>query len=138
MKIRKNKGFTLIELLIAMTIVAVVLGLAMVSYQGAKKTARDGKRKADLEQIRSALEMCYADANSYPVAIYGSITCGTATYLDGTPKDPLYSADQYYYNRTSVSTYILCARMELSSAGSCTGSPSCGTGGTCNYMVKNP
>lgn len=64
-KINKKKGFTLIELLVAMTIVAVLMGLALVSFQGAKKTARDGKRKTDLEQLRSALEMYRADNGHY-------------------------------------------------------------------------
>jgi len=133
----KNKGFTLIELLVAMTVASVLMGLALVSYQGARKSARDGKRKADLEQIRSALEMCRADTGSYPTSIYNDITCGGQTYLSGTPKDPV-TQDSYYYSRSDANHYTLCAYLEASGiSGSC-GSANCGSGRTCNYKVTNP
>jgi len=106
----KSRGFTLIELLVAMTIIAVLSGLALVSYQGARKTARDGKRKVDLETIRSALEMCYADTNSYPSSITGSVSCGDKTYLSPTPIDPS-TKDDYDYS-PGDSTYSLCASLE--------------------------
>jgi len=74
----KKKGFTLIELLVAMTVASVLMGLALVSYQGARKSARDGKRKADLEQIRSALEMYRADKGEYPCGEARSTCRGTS------------------------------------------------------------
>lgn len=110
---KTQRGFTLIELLVSMTIVAVLLGLALVSYQGARRSARDGKRRADLEEIRSALEMCYADDGVYPGSIYDNVTCETSgrTYLSGTPKDPA-TDGRYSYNRLSPTTYDLCATLE--------------------------
>lgn len=134
----EKRGFTLIELLVTMTIIAVLAGLALVSYQGARKTARDGKRKANLEEIRSALEMCYSDDNQYPNSIEGSLTCLTSgnTYLDPTPTDPV-TGDDYYYNRISTVSYDLCAYLEGSAPDNC-GSTNCGSGRTCNYRVVNP
>jgi len=141
----KNKGFTLIELLVAMTIAAVLMGLALVSYQGARKSARDGRRKSDLEQIRSALEMCRADTGSYPTSIYDDVTCGGQTYLSGTPKDPV-TNDPYAYtpsplncspSGTKCTSYTLCAALEVG-GGTVTGCSSCGSGVTCNYKVTNP
>lgn len=133
----KEKGFTLIELLVVMTIIAVLAGLALVSYQGARKTARDGKRKADLETIRSALEMCYSDDNEYPDSIVGSVTCNISgnTYLEVVPSDPI-SGRLYGYNRISDVSYTLCAALETVS-GSESNCASCGTA-TCNYKVTNP
>lgn len=126
----KIKGFTLIELLIVMTIIAVLMGLALVSYQGARKTARDGKRKTDIETIRSALEICYADTNSYPLTgeINTSVSCGGKTYLTPTPKDPA-TSNNYYYSSNGT-TYTLCATLEASSPHDC--------GDNGNYMVTNP
>ena len=49
-----ERGFTLIELLIVIVIIGILMSVLLVSYQGTRRTARDGKRKADLEQIRSA------------------------------------------------------------------------------------
>lgn len=133
---KKDKGFTLVELLVAMTIIAVLAGIALVSFQGTRKSARDGKRKADLEQIRSALEMCYADDNEYPDTIAGSLTCeGGNTYLDSTPTDPV-TGDNYYYSAATI-TYDLCAYLETGGPGNC-GSANCGSERTCNYKVTNP
>jgi len=134
----KKAGFTLIELLVTMTIVAVLLGISLVSYQGARKSARDGKRKADLEQVRSALEMCRTDTGSYPATIYNDISCGAPakTYLSGTPKDPSTLSNYYYSGATN--TYTLCAYLEVGGIDGSCGTASCGTGKTCNYQVTNP
>lgn len=142
---KKNKGFTLIELLVAMTIMAMLMAIALVSYQGARKSARDGRRRADLEQIRSALEMCRTDAGSYPNTIYdneGNISCTvdveSQIYLTGTPKDP-FTTDEYYYSPDAVNnTYSLCAFLETGGDDSCGDDEGCGVGRTCNYQTKNP
>lgn len=138
-----KKGFTLIEILVAMTIVAVLMGLALVSYQGARKSARDGKRKVDLEQVRSALEMCRADTGSYPVGpLYSGadISCGTPAVIYITiPSDSL--ADRrYVYTRPTVNNYTLCAALEVSGStvtgcGSCEMAPAVVP---CNFKTTNP
>jgi len=130
----KSKGFTLIELLVAMTVASVLMGLTLVSYQGARKSARDGKRKADLEQIRSALEMCRADKGSYPTSLPGDCS----DYLT-IPTDPLYPTYEYRYNGSAAS-YTLCAYLEgggqtTNCPGNCGGN--CGAA-ACNYKVCNP
>lgn len=132
---RKKTGFTLIELLVAMTIVAVLMGIALVSYQGARKSARDGKRKADLEQVRSALEMCRTDAGNYPLGSLssgGNITCDGKTYMT-IPNDLL--TDRIYSYSGAANTYTLCAALEsggevVTGCGSCTLQ--------CNYKTTNP
>lgn len=123
---KDKRGFTLIELLVTMTLIAVLAGLALVSYQGARRTARDGKRKADLEEIRSALEMCYADTGSYPgVTFGGSLTCGENTYMDSVPVDPINSGDYFYtYNTPDGVTYQLCAnKLETTGVTHCVYNP---------------
>lgn len=129
-------GFTLVELLVAMTIVAVLVALSLVSYQGARKNARDGQRKADLEQIRSALEICRADTDSYPLGALSSgsdITCGGTTYLT-IPDDPL-DGHNYIYSG-AANTYVLCTSLELSTE-EVVGCGSCGST-DCNYKLINP
>lgn len=61
-----KRGFTLIEILVVIALIGVLAGLMIVAFQGTRRSSRDGKRKADLEQIRSALEMYKADKGSYP------------------------------------------------------------------------
>jgi general secretion pathway protein G len=94
---RKSSGFTFIELLVVITIMAVVFAAGVVSYTTIAVNSRDARRKADLEAIRQALEMCRSLAGSYPALIYpnddeaGQIVCddtnGTIT-MKSTPVDP--------------------------------------------------
>ncbi|MBI4067476.1 type II secretion system protein [Candidatus Gottesmanbacteria bacterium] len=67
-KSKSASGFTLIEILVAASIIALLSTIGFVSYQAAGRNARDAKRKADLEQIRSALELYKADNGTYPPA----------------------------------------------------------------------
>jgi len=142
----RNKGFTLIELLVAMSVMAVLMSLALVSYQASKKAARDSKRKADLEQIRSALEIYRSDCGVYPGSLSNPLVgvsppCpSTDVYLQEVPQDPLAPARTYYYNYNMTdNTYALCASLE-NGTGTVTG---CGVSGSCgeadcNYKVVNP
>ena len=147
---KKNKaGFTLIELLVAMTIMAVLMGISLVSYQGSKKSARDGKRKADMEQIRSALEIYRTDCKTYPASLtWGSTLTGTGTtgtsclttdtYSEEIPSDP--GSCSYYYLRSTANSYVLCTSLETGGTviDSHCGAATCGTDCTCNYGVANP
>lgn len=111
---KHQSGFTLIELLVVMTVIAILLGLSLVSFQGARKAARDGKRKVDLEEIRSALEMCRTDTGSYPsgdLSSGSSIICGSTNYLT-IPFGPSGTTDIYTYT-PSGSDYTVCATLEI-------------------------
>jgi prepilin-type N-terminal cleavage/methylation domain-containing protein len=59
----KNKGFTLIELLVVIAIIVILATLAMTSYRTANVRARDARRAADMEQVRSALELYRSDTS---------------------------------------------------------------------------
>lgn len=62
------RGFTMIELLVVATIIVLLSAIGLVSFSAAGKGARDGKRKADMEQLRSALELYRTAVGTYPVA----------------------------------------------------------------------
>ncbi|OGF29861.1 hypothetical protein A3H09_02710 [Candidatus Falkowbacteria bacterium RIFCSPLOWO2_12_FULL_45_13] len=65
-KINKQFGFTLIELLVVISIIGFLATASMVVFNSVRIKARDTRRKADLTQIRKALDLYY-DANSaYP------------------------------------------------------------------------
>lgn len=106
-----NKAFTFIELLVVVTIIMVLTTAGAVSYRQTNSSARDSRRKSDLEQIRSALELCRAENGSYPASLGTTIVCGGVTYLTVVPTDPKngQSGFTYTYNRTSNTTYTLCA-----------------------------
>ncbi|MFA6897095.1 MAG: type II secretion system protein [Patescibacteria group bacterium] len=61
-----QKGFTLIELLVVISIIGVLSTIAMTSLNGAKAKARDAKRLSDITQIKTALDIYYADHGHYP------------------------------------------------------------------------
>lgn len=129
---RESKGFTLIEILVVTTIIVLLTATAAVTYTAFLKQSRDAKRKADLEQVRAALEMYRSNNNTYSVytgncASYSALT-GTPKYIQSMPSDP--KSTYSYYCNISASDYTLGAYLE-SGSGSCGGSCTV----NCNYCV---
>lgn len=149
-KIIKNKlkGFTLIELLVVISIIGLIMALSIFGLQGARKSSRDARRKADIEQIRSGIEIYKSDCNIYPATLLGSTLVGdgstptcldTNTYISDLPQDPL-QPDAIYIYAGGDTTYSICAYLEQGSTTDtvdCGGQSSCGNH-SCNYKVVNP
>ena len=73
----KTTGFSLIEVLVVIAIIAMLIGLALPNYLGARERARDSKRKTELGQMKIALRMYYNDYMSYPTSDSGILkACG--------------------------------------------------------------
>jgi prepilin-type N-terminal cleavage/methylation domain-containing protein len=107
-----QSGFTLIELLVVISIIGILSSFAVVSLNNARNKARDALRKADMTQIRTAINLYYDENNSYPIcgsydpnaADFGAsvqtgsncyntvlntaLTGGSKPYLGQIPKDP--------------------------------------------------
>jgi prepilin-type N-terminal cleavage/methylation domain-containing protein len=62
----KNKSFTLIEILVAITIIAIISGLIIVSLNGASSASHNAKRKTDIDALRSVLLLYGLENGSYP------------------------------------------------------------------------
>ena len=146
-KFRQQVAFTLIELLIVMSIIGILAAISIFALAGARESARDGRRKSDLEAVRSAIEIYKADCDEYPPtasfpgagsSLVGPVTCPPGnTYMEEMPGDPL--GGNYAYNRLTPVTYTLCSTLEdpPSPANDTTGCGSC-AGGPCEYRVRNP
>jgi prepilin-type N-terminal cleavage/methylation domain-containing protein len=65
----RRAGFTLIELLITITIMVVLMTIAVISLRGNQASARDEKRKTDIDTIAQQLESYYK-SGSDPVGTY--------------------------------------------------------------------
>jgi general secretion pathway protein G len=109
-----KKGFTLLELLVVIGMLGV-LSAAVISIIGVgpKQYARDTRRKADLESIRSAIEMYRNDQGYYPTC--ANAACIAPTYISTLPTDP--QGGNYTYSPgaacgAGVCTYSLSAHLE--------------------------
>lgn len=136
----KKHGFSLIEILVVVTIIGVLMGVGFVSYSSVNKSSRDARRKADLEQIRAALEMYRSDVGTYPVNTGPSCSVAAfrtalAPYLPTMPTDPRAAANYDYDCITTANDYDLFAGLETITASCQTGAATCGTGATCSYRV---
>jgi general secretion pathway protein G len=134
-----SKGFTLIEILVVTTIIVLLTATALITYSTFLKQSRDAKRKADLEQVRAALEMYRSNNDTYPVGSVWATTLNVlktpVIYIQSLPSDPKSSVYSYYYSGTA-SDYTIASQLENTS--SCTSAPggnSCGTGYPCNYCL---
>ena len=66
MKLMRPRGFTLIELLVVIAIIAILASIILASLGSAQSKSRDVRRRADLKQLQTALELYQNDYNSYP------------------------------------------------------------------------
>lgn len=97
-----KKGFTLIELMVVVLIVGLLSGLIVVNVNNSRISARDARRIADLDTIRTAIEM-YASVNKgkYPTVAGAVYSIPTSTqwistdpplvpnYIPVLPADPI-------------------------------------------------
>lgn len=139
----KQKGFTLIELLVVISIIGLLASVVLASLNSARVKARDTRRKADIRQLQTALEMYYNDNGDYPAdaangSISALITALQPTYMSKVPNDPQNTGgtpdwawsnqNTYYYWKTNSPAvdwggwpagkiYVLWYRLEQESSG---------------------
>lgn len=83
---RNQAGFTLIELIIVVTIIGMLAGIAIVNVRNAQRKASEQILKADLHQMRKAIDDFYADKQRYPSSLNELVEAG---YMRKIPADPI-------------------------------------------------
>lgn len=132
-------SFTFVEILVVATIIALLATSGIITYSSLTKSSRDAKRKADLEQIRAALEMYRSNNGSYPTITIncsssGGISDSNNVYLYKIPKDPKCPTYSYSYSVSFSSfDYTLGAYLESGGPG-CPTTYSCGSQ-NCNFCL---
>ena len=152
MKNKHINAYTLVELLVVIAIIGILMGLSFFALASSRQAGRDAKRRADLESLRSGLEIYRTDCNVYPAPVSNQVPLPLAgngtpgcevsnTYISSTTyTDPVGSPRIYrYYYDAVANTYEICTYLEQGTGANqtCGGSNACG-GVTCNYKVISP
>src|SRR4249920_1540766 len=101
---RQDAGFTLMELMIVMMIIGVLATLAIPSFVGAVKSAREAVLKEDLRVMRSAIDAYTMDKQKAPQSLDDLVQDG---YLKVIPQDPMTKARDTWVTDTSDSLHTL-------------------------------
>lgn len=101
-----SKGFTLVELMVVITIIAFLAIIGIVSFTNIQAQSRDGRRRADIDAIATAME-----ANKNPLGTYPAYA--VAIFADGKlPIDPIDATHYVYTVLADAATYTACAKLE--------------------------
>ena len=101
---KKDAGFTLVELMIVLAIIGVLLTVAIPSFVGAVRQAREAVLKEDLHVLRSAIDSYTADKQKAPQSLDDLVTDG---YLKEIPLDPMTRARDTWQTSASDSLHSL-------------------------------
>lgn len=114
-----KRAFTFLELIVAVAILGTLASFVILQTAGSRKTAFDNRRKSDLLNIQSALELHYAANKNYPATFAPNpgaapgfivITTTNLPTLSGflsssLPQDPVYNSTNQSCGTLASSTY---------------------------------
>jgi general secretion pathway protein G len=102
---RNNEaGFTLMELMIVMMIIGVLTTLAIPSFVGAIRNAREAVLKEDLRVMRTAIDSYTMDKQKAPQSLQDLVQEG---YLKVIPEDPMTKSRDTWNTDVSDSLHSL-------------------------------
>jgi general secretion pathway protein G len=99
---RTQSGFTLIELMIVMAIIGILITLAIPSFVGAIKHAREAALKEDLQTMRTAIDTYTMDKQKGPQSLDDLVQDG---YIRAIPEDPMTRSKDTWVPDNSESMY---------------------------------
>ena len=98
-RIRQSEaGFTLMELMIVMAIIGILATLAVPSFIGALRTAKEAVLKEDLHVLRAAIDSYTMDKQKAPQSLDDLVQSG---YLRSIPEDPMTKSTDTWVTDTS-------------------------------------
>ena len=124
-----KRAFTLIEMIVILFVIAILLSVAIISFNSSRSQALNTKILADVRQMQGALRLYYNDYKAYPTTEeWAEKERGTSSgsYLSKIPKhpkileDPCQSFGEKYIYESDGKTYTLkfCLGKKVSSLSS--------------------
>ena len=101
---KKEAGFTLVELMIVMAIIGVLAVVAIPSYVGAVRQAREAVLREDLHVLRAAIDSYTADKQKAPQSLQDLVSDG---YIRSIPVDPMTRSAETWETSTSDALHSL-------------------------------
>ena len=101
---RTQSGFTLIELMIVMAIIGILITMAIPSFVGAIKHAREAALKEDLQTLRTAIDTYTMDKQKGPQSLDDLVQDG---YIRAIPEDPMTRQKDTWVTDSTESMYSL-------------------------------
>lgn len=113
-----GRAFTLIELIVVIMIIGLLSAVASVTYNSTRRSARDAKRKSDIDNIAASLETYALRNGSYPSVLVGATSQEKwRDLVDAKLKiwqwqkiTPPSKGDEYCYMTFSDHTYLWLAQ----------------------------
>jgi general secretion pathway protein G len=101
---KSESGFTLMELMVVMGIMSVLMMVAVPSFVGAIRSAREAVLREDLHVLRTAIDSYTEDKQKGPQALQDLIDDG---YLKTIPVDPMTRSADTWVTQTSDALHSL-------------------------------
>ncbi len=103
----KSKGFTLIELMVVIAIIAILVTIVINAINPAKilNDTNDSKRRTEINQIKTALQLYYNDNQDYPGAGQVSPDTYLKCKLEGTANSPCSAVGTVYMKQVPAQIY---------------------------------
>lgn len=95
----KSAGFTLIEILLVVVIIGMLATIAAINVPKFLGQGREGKAKADVSSISTAINAYNMVEGKYPSSL-STLTEGNDPYMQTLPKDP-WGRDYQYASSSS-------------------------------------
>lgn len=96
-KNNKVLGFTLIELLVVVSIIAMIASVILSALGTAKQRAQDTAKVREMQEVRTAIQMYFADNGSYPNNLI-ELTSGSKKYIASVSNSIKYFPTVNSYN----------------------------------------
>lgn len=129
------------ELVVVVGVILVLALLILLNYGGQLDKAHDGRRKADLDKLKIALENYASDHVCYPPE--EDVVCGSnalVPYLDVVPCDPSSGTQSYDYEQLDCRKFAVFAKLAKDNdpiIGEMDCTVGCGPDFAYNYYIKS-